>query len=301
MSLHHLLPAHGVEHLMTAWPDHPEVYERGSAEVDQLVTAEWLWEHIDLGCVPPVEVRALKDSVPSITHHAYSTYDRLDGARLRGLYGRGYTIRLGNLQRVMPVLARISRGIQQETGYSNYVHAFLTPGGRQGLRHHWDQQMALIVQVAGVKRWQLWRPVVASPMRDVNTSHGVWRDDFVQEWEKTGPDLEVDLRPGQTLLLPRGWVHNPFVPADSAEGSVHLTFAVRERTPFWMAEQILAGALHDAEFRRVVLPGEIFGAGLPGLLDDVRRRLVAHLSTVDADRLARYVARAATTDLEYTT
>jgi hypothetical protein len=30
----------------------------------------------------------------------------------------------------------------QKTSYSNYVHAFLTPPGNQGLRHHWDQQMA---------------------------------------------------------------------------------------------------------------------------------------------------------------
>jgi hypothetical protein len=62
------------------------------------------------------------------------------------------TIRLGNLQRVVPFLADTARAIQQETGYSNYLHAFLTPPRSQGLLHHWDQQMAVIVQIEGTKR-----------------------------------------------------------------------------------------------------------------------------------------------------
>lgn len=50
-------------------------------------------------------------------------------------------------------------GIQRETGYSNYSHTFVTPPGRQRLLHHGDQQMAVIVRIAGIKRWQLWRDV----------------------------------------------------------------------------------------------------------------------------------------------
>ncbi|MEV7655305.1 cupin domain-containing protein [Streptomyces anulatus] len=41
----------------------------------------------------------------------------------------------------------------------------MTPPGSQGLLHHQDQQMAVIVQIAGVKRWRLWHPMLPSPMR----------------------------------------------------------------------------------------------------------------------------------------
>jgi ribosomal protein L16 Arg81 hydroxylase len=285
---------------MDHWPDEPAVYDRGRTDVDG-VSAESLWEHVRLGCLPPVEVRALKDDVPPVTEHAFSTYGRLDGDRLEALYQRGYTLRLGNLQRCTPAVAGLCRRIQQETGYSSYAHAFLTPPGRQGLRHHWDQQMALIVQLEGVKRWELWRPVVDAPMRMVNESSQVWRPEWVEGWERQGPDHVVLLEPGQCLVLPRGWVHNPLVPADSGAGSVHLTVAIRERTPYWLAEQLLSSALGDPELRRVVRPGELLGEELPGRLDQVRRRLVDHLVSVDVSVLAEQVGRAALVDREYTT
>ncbi|MFK0063315.1 JmjC domain-containing protein [Streptomyces werraensis] len=300
MSLQHLLPPDGVKELTTHWPDEPRVYDRGRTAVDE-ITADSLWEHVHLGCLPPVEVRALKGDVPSITEHAFSTYGRLDGERLRALYERGYTIRLGNLQRCMAAVGRLTRAIQQETGYSNYAHAFLTPAGQQGLRHHWDQQMAVIVQLAGVKRWELWAPVVDAPMRTFNDSGRVWRAEWVGEWERRGPDQVVLLEPGQSLLVPRGWVHNPLSPKDAGEDSVHLTFAIRERTPYWLAEQLLAEALKDPELRRVIRPGDLLGGGLPDQLSLVRRRLLHHLGTVDLAALAEQVARTALTDVEYTT
>ncbi|WP_257138785.1 cupin domain-containing protein [Streptomyces sp. rh34] len=223
-----------------------------------------------------------------------------DPAKLRSLYEDGHTIRLGNLQRVVPFLADVSRGIQQETGYSNYLHAFVTPPGCQGLLHHWDQQMAVIVQIAGIKRWQLWRPMFPSPMRAYQESFRVWDPSFIPQWAATGPDLEVDLRPGQSLLLPRGWVHNPHV-LDAQARSIHLTFAIRERTPLWVAEKLVGGVIEREAFRRIILPGEITGQHLPQRVRDVRQALIEHLTGLDVDDFARFLVRAAVSEKEYTT
>ncbi|WP_455353567.1 JmjC domain-containing protein [Streptomyces sp. SYSU K217416] len=228
---------------------------------------------------------------PSLNQNAYMTHGRTDAAKLRRLYGNGYTIRLGNLQRVIPFMTTVSRAIQEETGFSNYIHAFLTPPGNQGLRHHWDQQMAVIVQTAGTKRWQLWRPPVESPMREYNESWRVWRDSYIPDWEAAGPDMEIDLHAGQSLLLPRGWVHNPHV-TDQDEDSVHLTFAIRERTPLWLAEQLVAEAIEDPDFRRIILPGDITGPALVDRLRETRHALREHLNGVDLTRLASAVREA---------
>ncbi|WP_241740912.1 cupin domain-containing protein [Streptomyces sp. L2] len=172
--------------------------------------------------------------------------------------------------------------------------------GSQGLRHHWDQQMAIIVQTAGVKRWQLWAPPVEAPMREYNESWRVWQDSYIPDWEAAGPDLEIDLHTGQSLLLPRGWVHNPHV-TDTTEHSVHLTFAIRERTPIWLAEKLIEGAITDPSFRRVILPGDIHGTALTDHLRETRQTLVSYLDEIDLDSLTPALRRAAVTELEYTT
>ncbi|MCY0947159.1 JmjC domain-containing protein [Streptomyces antarcticus] len=300
MSLSLLLPQDGVAELLASWPDEPRVYERGRTALDETVTADFLDEYVNTGCVPANEIALVKAPAPSLNRDTFSTNGRTDAARLRKFYANGYTVRLGNLQRVIPFMASASQAIQQETGYSNYIHAFLTPPGQQGLRHHWDQQMAVIVQVTGVKRWQLWRPPVEAPMRTYNESFRVWRDNYIPDWEAAGPDLQIDLQAGQSLLLPRGWVHNPHV-TDTDEHSVHLTFAIRERTTLWLAEKLVESAIEDPEFRRIIRPGDLTDATLASRLQEARGALMKHLDGLDMDSLKAAVREAALTELEYTT
>ena len=300
MSLHLILPPDGVQALTSTWPDEPRVYQREPGDLEQAITAATLHDYIETGCIPADEIAVIKAPNPSLNQKSFTVAGRTDAAKLRKLYSQGYTIRIGNLQRVIPVMAHASRAIQEETGYSNYIHAFLTPPGNQGLRHHWDQQMAVIAQLEGVKRWHLWRPPVEAPIREYNESWRVWKPTYVEDWETAGPDIEIDLQPEQSLLLPRGWVHNMFVTATD-HPSVHLTFAIRERTPVWLAEQLTAAAIHDPRFRRILRPAEVTGPGLAAQIGETRDALVKHLTNLDPETIARSVRQAALTELEYTT
>lgn len=122
MSLNLILPPDGVQALMSTWPDEPRVYHRNPGDLEQVISAGMLHDHMETGCIPADEIAAIKAPQPSLSQKAFQVNGRTDAAKLRRLYGQGYTIRIGNLQRVMPVMARASRAIQQETGYSNYVH-----------------------------------------------------------------------------------------------------------------------------------------------------------------------------------
>lgn len=300
MSLKLLLPDEGVTDLLNCWPDEPRVYQRTRTDLDNMFTPEQMWAWIDLGCTPADEVAAIRAPDPAINPRSFTgAHGRADAAKLHKLYDAGHTIRVGNLQRIMPAMARVIRDIQSETGYSNYVHVFATPGRRQGLRHHWDQQMAVIVQVTGTKRWELWPPVVDAPMRSHLESWRVWRDEYLQTWLATGPDRTIDLRPGEAMLLPRGWVHNPYNADD--EPSTHLTFAIRERTPYWIAEHLISGTINDPAFRKVILPRTLHSEALPDVVTDTRNALVAYLQTIDPGALVEDLRRVAATELEYTT
>ncbi|MGW2936118.1 JmjC domain-containing protein [Streptomyces sp. NPDC001156] len=298
MSLSMLLPPQGVADFLADWPAEPRVYERGRTALDSIVTVRSLHEWIDTGCVPAAEVAVMKAG-PS-NREAFKTDGRTDPVKLRKLYAGGHTIRLGNLQRVIPAFANMTRAIQRETGYSNYVHAFLTPHGQQGLLHHWDQQMALIVQISGAKTWQLWKPVHEAPMREYQESFRVWQPDFIPAWEAAGPDLSIDLEAGQTLVLPRGWVHNPHA-LGHAQDSAHLTYAIRERTPLWLAEQLVARAIEQPEFRRIILPRDLQRPALTDQLGETAQALVKFLGALDLNEVAALVHDAAVNELEYTT
>jgi hypothetical protein len=302
MSLSLILPPDGLKALISTWPDEPRVYQRTPGDLERVISASLLNAHIETGCIPADEIAVVKAPHPSLTQNAFKENGRTDAAKLRRLYAQGYTIRIGNLQRVIPAMARASRAIQQETGYSNYVHAFLTPPGNQGLRHHWDQQMVIIAQLDGTKRWPLWHPPAEAeaPMREHNESWRVWKDTYVQEWEAAGPDIEIDLQPGQSLLIPRGWVHNPHVAATDRP-SVHLTFAIRERTPLWLAEQLTAAAIHDPRFRRILRPGQVTGPDLADQIREARDALITHLTSLDPESITASVREAALTELEYRT
>jgi hypothetical protein len=164
---------------------------------------------------------------------------------LRALAAEGYTINLRHLHERIPFLAALCRGIEQQTGHPAYVSGIITPPGGTGLRHHWDQFTAIVTQLAGRKRWPVWAPVVENPTGDHLSSPQVWTPELQHRLENTPPDLQYDLEPGDTLVLPRGWIHSPRSVATTTQTSYHLTFAVQERTWLWAMQQLLAPLIED--------------------------------------------------------
>ncbi|MFG1882917.1 JmjC domain-containing protein [Micromonospora sp. NPDC049102] len=93
----------------------------------------------------------------------------------------------------------------------------------------------------GTKTWELFKPKVDAPYRDHSMSTNLWQDGWVKHWQKDGPYQTVELIPGDILVLPRGWVHNPHS-RNAVETSVHLTFVLKARVPLWVAERLVGSA-----------------------------------------------------------
>ena len=96
---------------------------------------------------------------------------------------------------------------------------------------HHDTHDVLVLQVAGEKRWLLYEPLLELPLKHQRYSpalgaHGQPTDDLV-------------LRAGDTLYLPRGWLHQA---ETSTTDSLHLTIGIAAHT--WL------DAVKDARSRR---------------------------------------------------
>ena len=151
----------------------------------------------------------------------------------------GATLVLQGLHHSWPPLAEFCRVLEVELGHPAQANAYFTPREAQGLPVHHDTHDVFSLQVAGEKRWFVYEPAVELPLKDqkYRAEHG----------EPGAPVLDVTLKPGDTLYLPRGWLHEA---ATSSTDSLHITVGVNVYTWLDAFKSALAQCADDVAFRR---------------------------------------------------
>ena len=156
-------------------------------------------------------------------------------------FERGATVVLQGLHLTSTPLARYCRELEAFLEHPVQANAYYTPARSQGLPVHHDTHDVLVLQVSGSKRWLVYDPVFALPLK-----HQRYRP----ELGEPGPSvLDVVLRAGDTLYLPRGWLHEALT---SEEDSLHVTVGVGVITWLDALRAVLAECEDDVEFRRSV-------------------------------------------------
>ena len=170
----------------------------------------------------------------------------VDVRRVLAEFERGATIVLQGLHHSWLPLARYCRHLEAFLGHPAQANAYFTPRGSQGLPVHHDTHEVLSLQVAGEKRWLVYEPALELPLKTQR---------YKSELGAPGePVLDVTLRAGDTLYLPRGWLHQALT---SETDSLHITVGVSMRT--WLDEARLAleASVDDVELRRGVNGGPV--------------------------------------------
>jgi ribosomal protein L16 Arg81 hydroxylase len=183
-----------------------------------------------------------------------------DVRRVLEEFERGATIVLQGLHHNWLPLARYCRHLETFLGHPVQANAYFTPAGSQGLPVHHDTHEVISLQVAGTKRWLVYDPVLELPLKNQR-----YRSALGEPGE---PVLDLTLAAGDTLYLPRGWLHQALT---SEDDSLHITVGVNVRR--WVDEAHVA--LDDAEselpFRQTI--DAVEPPGLPELdADAVRLR-----------------------------
>ncbi|EDQ90497.1 uncharacterized protein MONBRDRAFT_31896 [Monosiga brevicollis MX1] len=136
----------------------------------------------------------------------------------------GFTLQFYSVNYWDPNIASLALELS-EHGILLPVNAnlYITPGGTSvSLVPHTDYQCSLMVQLAGVKRWRLWKmPEIMLPV-SANMIRGRDTDDLVASEELGEPYMDVLLQPGDILYVPRGVLHATSTP-EGDHPSMHLT------------------------------------------------------------------------------
>ncbi|WP_445262963.1 cupin domain-containing protein [Pseudokineococcus sp. 1T1Z-3] len=216
--------------------------------------------------------------------------DQVSDDKLTRLFADGSTMVLQGLHRTWPPLVTFSQALAADLGHPVQVNAYVTPPQSRGFDDHYDVHDVFVLQVEGEKRWRLHAPVHPSPMRDQPWTS---RREAVEVEAAREPLLDVTLRPGDCLYLPRGYLH-----AATALGGVstHLTIGIHPWTRHALADQLVRTALADLaddEEVRGSLPLGVRVEDPAETADDlalVRDRLLAAVAAVDAARVAAPLA-----------
>ncbi len=194
--------------------------------------------------------------------HYLAEDGRADLPRLFACFDGGATLVVSQFHELHPALMRFCRGLEQVFLHAVQANIYLTPPGAQGFRMHYDTHDVLVLQLRGEKRWRLWpgQPF-PRPTRRTPWQGGV---------EPIGEAEALTLRPGDTLYVPRGVLHDAAA-QDGDEPSLHVTVGLLEPSfaqVLRLAVDLLEGeepALREAfpTWRLAEGPGALAGLAAP--------------------------------------
>ena len=162
--------------------------------------------------------------------------DQVDPDKVRRLYAEGTSVVLQALHRTWPPVEEFAQQLAADLGHPVQVNSYLTPPDNQGFDAHYDVHDVFVLQVHGTKHWQVHPPVQDRPHRDEPWND---RSQQVRAAAQASPLLEVELRPGDVLYLPRGFLHSARA---CGVASLHLTVGIHAWTGRHVADAVLAAA-----------------------------------------------------------
>eukprot|EP00761_Pharyngomonas_kirbyi_P009661 gb/GECH01009678.1/.p1 GENE.gb/GECH01009678.1/~~gb/GECH01009678.1/.p1 ORF type:complete len:604 (+),score=149.62 gb/GECH01009678.1/:1-1812(+) len=158
-------------------------------------------------------------------------------------------------------------------GFPTDINMFFTPQGvlrrgqhqnSQGFEAHFDKMCSFVIQIQGYKEWALYDDALHMPL-----PHQQFKPKVADLGE---PSMVVDLKPGDVLFFPRGWVHEA---RTSSSDSIHLTVGVDTHSiTYSFLVHHAIDALADVEKRKSNNP---LRDPLPGISSDLSYRYLAHI------------------------
>jgi hypothetical protein len=164
-----------------------------------------------------------------------------DVRRVLEEFEAGATIVLQGLHHLWLPLARYCRQLEAYLGHPVQANAYYTPSGSQGLPVHHDTHEVISLQVAGEKRWLVYEPVLDLPLKNQR-----YKSALGAPGDRV---LDVVLRAGDTMYLPRGWLHQALT---SDSDSLHITVGVNVRRWIDEARAELDAQEDDIAYRRTI-------------------------------------------------
>ncbi|HEX9953687.1 MAG TPA: cupin domain-containing protein [Allosphingosinicella sp.] len=228
----------------------------------------------------PGNINLLMNSRPVAAEHYMDevqvqsgTVTRADPAKVDLFLSMGASLVANAVEDVAPEVREVVAMLGQTFSGTAGANAYCSFKDVQAFDSHCDLHEVFAVQLEGEKSWRIYANRADAPVASLSGDDAQALIDRAK-----GPVLmEVRLRPGDLLYIPRGFYHDALA---SSEASLHLTLSVAPlngRILFRMLEEV---AMEDPDFR-AYLPDarEEQGAALSARLSVLAGKVAAMMQT----------------------
>lgn len=225
----------------------------------------------------PERLKIVMNSRPIADEHVFEPAPGVEGrllanpAKVETLLAMGASLVANEVQDAAPEVRRLTEALGRRFAGRCWGNAYASFHGVQAFASHFDTHEVFAVQGEGEKRWRLYTNRADNPT-DVPTGDGA---QAAIDRAKGPVTMDVTLRAGDVLYIPRGWFHDAIA---SAEASLHLTIGILPPTAKLVLQLLQKVAIEDAAFRAYVVDARD-DAALDAQLRDFGRRITDLLAT----------------------
>jgi ribosomal protein L16 Arg81 hydroxylase len=164
--------------------------------------------------------------------------------KLHAEYKSGATLSLPGFNRAWKPLMTLATAVEEYLNHAVHTNIYITPGNASGFTPHYDAHEVFILQISGIKHWDIFDPPLKLPHHSqAFTPHML---------TPSLPIMELDLEAGDLLYLPRGFIHA----AGSLEhASMHVTLGVTVYTYVELMTAWLQSGKNELAIRKALPPG----------------------------------------------
>ena len=167
---------------------------------------------------------------------------RADPAKLDVFLQMGASLVAGAVHEISPELRAIAVCLSEQLGGRAEANAYCSFKGIQAFTSHFDVSEVIAIQCEGEKVWNLYENRANAPIEALRGANA----QAVIDASKGRVAMQVRMRPGDLLYIPRGFCHDALA---TSGASLHVTFSVTPldgRALFRMLEE---EAILDPAFR----------------------------------------------------
>ena len=208
-----------------------------------------------------------------------------DAKRVKALLQQGASLVANDIDSLTPGLANTAGILEQRLGGKTQANLYCSWRQRPAFDTHFDTHEVFALHVEGEKTWRVYEGRVDRPI-----AHPAFKrlDQNFHEANRGAVLLEVNLKPGDLLYIPRGQYHDALA---SSEGTIHVAFGVTHVIGMDFLNILQAHAVSNPAFRSNFPPPQAGKSAMQEHLAMLIDELVSTAKTsVISEDIARYQA-----------